>query len=112
MHVAYQDIEPGHRVANEFCVDLLAAALHGHRQTHAVAADGRSATVTNDDGLAVRLELGPGCRFSDGVTTPLDAPTADSLRLHRVLTDDLEIVAPDGGDFPTGSCCRSAGLCP
>ena len=48
VHVAYQDVEPGHRVANEFCVDLLAAALHGHRQTHAVAADGRSATVTND----------------------------------------------------------------
>ena len=42
---------------------------------------------------------GPGCGFSDGVTTPMDAPTADSLRLHRVLTDDLEIVAPDGGDF-------------
>ena len=60
VHVAYRDTEPGHRVANEFCVDLLAAALHGHRQTHAVAADGRSATVTNDDGLAVRLELGRG----------------------------------------------------
>jgi len=99
VHVAYQDVEPGHRVANEFCVDLLAAALHGRRQAHAVGADGRSATVTNDDGLSVRVELGPGCRFSDGVTTPADAPTADSLRLHRVLTDDLEIVAPDGGEF-------------
>ena len=99
VHVAYRDTEPGHRVANEFCVDLLAAALHGRRQTHAVAPDGRSATVTNDDGLTVRLELGRGCRFADGVTTPMDAPTADSLRLHRVLTDDLEIVAPDGGDF-------------
>ena len=94
VHVAYRGTEPGHRVANEFCVDLLAAALDGHRQRHTVAADGRSATVTNDDGLSVRLDLGPGCRFSDGVTTPADAPTADSLRLHRVLTDDLEIVAP------------------
>ena len=99
VHVDYQDVEPGHRVANEFCVDLLAAALHGHRQTHAVAADGRSATVTNTDGLGVRIELGSGCRFSDGVTTPMDVPTADSLRLHRVLTDDLEIIAPDGGAF-------------
>ena len=89
----------GHRIANEFCVDLLAAALHGHRQTHAVAADENSATVTNTDGLGVRIELGPGCRFSDAVTTRVDAPTADSLRLHRVLTDDLEIVAPEGGDF-------------
>jgi hypothetical protein len=99
VHVAYRDTEPGHRVANEFCVDLLAAALLGRRQAHAVAEDGRSATVTNDDGLAVRLELGRGCQFADGVTTPMGAPTADSLRLHRVLTDDLEIVAPDGGDF-------------
>jgi hypothetical protein len=99
VHVAYRGTEPGHRVANEFCVDLLAAALDGHRQRHTVAADGCSATVTNDDGLSVRLELGSGCRFSDGVTTPADAPTADSLRLHRVLTDDLELVAPDGGDF-------------
>jgi hypothetical protein len=86
-------------VSNEFCVDLLAAALRGRRQAHAVAADGRSATVTNDDGLAVRLELGPNCRFTDGVVAPADAPTVDSLRLHRVLTDDLEIVAPDGGEF-------------
>jgi hypothetical protein len=97
VNVHYEGTRPGHRVANEFCVDLLAAALHGRRQAHAVAADGRSATVTNDDGLAVRLELGPGCAFSAGVTaTEL---TTDSLRLHRVLTDDLEIVAPDGGDF-------------
>ena len=29
----------------------------------------------------------------------MDVPTADSLRLHRVLTDDLEIIAPDGGAF-------------
>jgi hypothetical protein len=47
----------------------------------------------------VRIELGPGCRFSDAVATPMDVPTADSLRLHRVLTDDLEIIVPDGGDF-------------
>ena len=99
VNVRYEGTLPGHRVANEFCVDLLAAALHGRRQRPAVAADGRSATVTNDDGLAVRLELGPGCEFSAGVLTPPDAPTADSLRLHRVLTDDLEILAPDGGGF-------------
>jgi hypothetical protein len=98
LRISYQGTEPGHRVANEFCVDLLAATMNGRRQRHEVAEDGRSAVVTNDD-LQVRLELGPGCRFSDGVTTPADAPTADSLRLHRVLTDDLEIVAPEGGDF-------------
>ena len=60
VHVAYQDVEPGHRVANEFCVDLLAAALHGHRQTHAVAADGRSATVTNTTASACGSSSGRG----------------------------------------------------
>ncbi len=100
VHVAYRDTEPGHRVANEFCVDLLAAALHGRRQTHAVAPDGRSATVTNDDGLSVRVVLESDCTFSAAAAaTPLDAPTADHLRLHRVMTDNLEIVATDGGDF-------------
>jgi hypothetical protein len=99
VHVEYRDTAPGHRVANEFCVDLLAAALHGRRQAHDVAADGRSATVTNEDGLTVRLELGDGCTFSDAACAPLHPPSVDSLRLHRVMTDDLEIVAPDGGDF-------------
>ncbi len=99
VHVEYRDTRPGHRIANEFCVDLLASALLGRRQTHAVATDGRSATVSNDDGLSVRLELGPGCVFSAATSTPLETPTADSLRLHRVMTDALEVVAPDGGDF-------------
>jgi hypothetical protein len=99
VHVEYRSTRPGHRVANELCVDLLRAALHGRRQTPAIAADRRSGTVTNDDGLAVRIELGTGCEFSDAACAPLDPPTAESLRLHRVMTDNLEIVAPDGGDF-------------
>ena len=47
----------------------------------------------------MRLELGDGCTFSDAARAPLDPPTVDSLRLHRVMTDDLEIVAAEGGDF-------------
>ena len=99
VHVAYRDTRPGHRVANEFCVDLRAAALEGQRQTHAVADDGLSATVTNKAGLAVTVELGAGCAFSAATRLPLEPPTVESLRLHRVMTDDLEIVAPAGGDF-------------
>jgi hypothetical protein len=95
VHVEYADTRPGHRIANEFCVDLLAAALHGTRQNHEVADDGRSATVTNDAGLAVRLELGGGCAFTEAAGTPI-GPT-EALRLHRVMTDNLEIVATDGG---------------
>ena len=45
VHVGYQGTKPGHRVANEFCVDLHAAALQGRRQAAAVSADRRTATV-------------------------------------------------------------------
>jgi hypothetical protein len=99
VHVAYTGTLPGHRVANEFCVDLWAAAMQGRRQTATVAPDGRSAEVVNEAGLAVRLELGSGCEFSAAARAPQDEPTVETLRLHRVMTDDLEIVAPDGGDF-------------
>jgi hypothetical protein len=99
VHVTYRGTRPGHRVANELCVDVLASALHGCRQAPAVAADGRSATVTNQAGLTVGVQLDPGCVFTDAVGAPLDPPTVESLRLHRVMTDNLKIVAPDGGDF-------------
>jgi hypothetical protein len=73
--------------------------MQGRRQTATVAADGRSAEVVGGPGLAVRVELGQGCEFSAAVRAPLDPPTVETLRVHRVMTDDLEIVAPDGGDF-------------
>jgi hypothetical protein len=96
VHVEYEDTRPGHRVANEFCVDLRAAALDGRRQSTTVDADGRGAAVTNDAGLAVRVELDGGCVFSPGLAA---GDGVEARRLHRVMTDDLEIVAPDGGDF-------------
>jgi hypothetical protein len=99
VHVSYTGTLPGHRVANEFCVDLWAAAMQGKRQTATVAADGRSAQVENEAGLAVRLELGTGCEFSAAVRAPQDPATVETLRVHRVMTDDLEIVARNGGDF-------------
>ena len=44
---------------------------------------------------------GSSPRFSSSraARAPHDRPTVATLRLHRVMTDDLEIVAPDGGDF-------------
>jgi hypothetical protein len=98
VHVTYRDTRPGHRVANEFCVDLWASAMDGQRQTHTVASDGASAEVSNGT-LAVRVELGGNCEFSSATRAPLDPPTVASLRVHRVMTDDLEIVCPAGGDF-------------
>jgi hypothetical protein len=99
VHVEYRDARPGHRVANEFCVDLLGSALHGVRQRPGVDADQGGASVTNDDGLAVRVELGTGCELSAATRAPLTPPSVDSLRLHRVMTDNVEIVAPEGGSF-------------
>jgi hypothetical protein len=99
VYVTYRDTRPGHLVANEFCVDLLAAAMRGQGQTYTVSAEQRSATLANQAGLAVQVELGQGCAFTEPVPAPPDRPTVDTLRLHRVMTDDVEIVAPDGGDF-------------
>jgi hypothetical protein len=79
-------------------VDLRAAALDGRRQSTTVDPDGRGAAVTNDAGLAVRVELDAGCAFSAGLTAA-DGDGVEARRLHRVMTDDLEIVAPDGGGF-------------
>jgi hypothetical protein len=96
VHVDYAGTRPGHTVTNEFCVDLLTAAMGGQRQTTAV--DASSATVSSGS-LAVRVEPAGGCAFSAATLAPVDPPTVATLRLHRVLTDVVEIVAPDGGDF-------------
>ena len=49
VHVGYRGTKPRHRVANEFCVDLHAAALRGRRQSATVDPDGRTATVRQAD---------------------------------------------------------------
>lgn len=113
VHVAYSATRPGHRVANEFCVDLHAAALSGRRQRVELDPDGRSATVRQAEAthnweqdpprdaepLRVRVRLGAGCEFSAATLARPDEPTVETLRLHRVMTDNVEIVAPDGGEF-------------
>jgi hypothetical protein len=113
VRVRYQGTRPGHRVANEFCVDLHAAALQGRRQAAEVGPDGRTATVRQAETpfnweqqparsparLEVEVRLGAGCAFSATTCTPLEPPTVEKLRLHRVMTDNVEIVAPDGGEF-------------
>ncbi len=96
VRVSYADTRPGHLVANEFCVDLWAAAVRGQRQSARV--HGSTATVTNDAGLAVTVELGAGCAFSAATRLPSDPPTVETLRLHRVMTDTVEVVGL-GGSF-------------
>lgn len=84
VRIAYAGTAPGHRVANEFCVDLHAAALRGVRQAGVVDHD--RATVSNADGLAATVVLGSGCAFAGPPT-------------HRVMTDTVEVVATGGGTF-------------
>ena len=49
--------------------------------------------------LAVRVRLGAGCAFTPATGASLDPPDVAALRLHRVMTDTMEVVAPDGGAF-------------
>jgi hypothetical protein len=94
VRVSYTDTRPGHLVANEFCVDLWAAAVRGQRQAPQV--QDRTARVTNDAGIAVTVRLGAGCDFSAATLLPSEPPTVESLRLHRVMTDNIEIVGRGG----------------
>ena len=107
VRVRYTDVTQGHVVANEFCVDLWSAALRGTTQTRSIAADRRSIMLTNGT-PAVEVTLGSGCVFSKATLAPLIPPTSETLRLHRVMTDTLEIVAPEGGDFDFTIVLRSS----
>jgi hypothetical protein len=99
VQIAYQGTEPGHLVANELSVDLWSAAIQGQRQTRTVSTDGRTVTVSNGPRLAADVTLGRSCEFSRATLAPLNPPTVETLRLHRVMTDNVEILAPGGGDF-------------
>ncbi len=91
--VAYTGVRPGHLVANEFCVDLWTAMIHGTQLERRVSAE--VATVSLGE-ATVTLTPGLGCVFSDD-TMATSGPAL--LRLHRVLTDRFDVVCPAGGDF-------------
>jgi hypothetical protein len=97
VHVTYRNVREGHLVSNEFCVDLWSAVMAGQRQLHST--NGAAAQVINTARVAVRVELGSGCEFSPATRTPLVPATVESLRVHRVMTDDIQVVCPGGGDF-------------
>jgi hypothetical protein len=90
--IAYSGTRPGHLVANEFCVDLWRAMVHGDQLVRAVTPDAGTVSL---GGATVTITPGPGCGFSDD-TVETDAR---GLAARRVLTDRFDIVCPDGGDF-------------
>ena len=73
--------------------------LCGNQQRKSVT--GGAVTLTNA-GAAVTVTLISGCQF-DVCATHVPAAGVSAPRdwgaLHRVLTDDLRIVCPEGGSF-------------
>jgi hypothetical protein len=99
--VDYDRAPPGHRVANEFCIDVRRALTGDPVQQRR---SGRTwVEVSAPGGAGARVTAAAGCRV-DGVsrlTDPDAARAAGQLaefrRLHRVLTDAVVVECPDGG---------------
>jgi hypothetical protein len=95
LNVSYFGVEAGHVSANEFCVDLLSGLMLGAvntRQQPDAQTVVLSQPAPNSPTIAVRL--GANARFSDDTLAG-----ADNLRLHRVLTDCIEVESVAAGDF-------------
>jgi hypothetical protein len=96
--IRYFDTQADHIVANEFCIDVNGSVMFAKRNRRAQI-EANQIEIANDDGLAIRLELLDNCIF-----------TQDTLqgernrRLHRVLTDCLELTTRDGGNFSYRIC--------
>ena len=103
--VHYEQAPPGHLVGNEFCVDVHAGLTGGGFQQKWSDADGRTVIFQGPRGGRVSLTAGPGCELtaasllSDLATARTRHAAADYLRLHRVLTDAVEIRCRAGGSF-------------
>jgi hypothetical protein len=96
--VSYTGVQPGHLVANEFCVDLWTAMMEGALLSRHVGQSGGTITMPAI-GATVTVEPGPGCTFSHDTGATMHDRSDRYLRGHRVLTDRLDLVCPAGGSF-------------
>jgi hypothetical protein len=63
--VSYTGVAPGHLVANEFCVDLWTATMHGAPLTRRLAATAGRLTLADGSGaVGVTVEPRDNCEFS------------------------------------------------
>jgi hypothetical protein len=105
LEVRYEDAPAGHLVGNEFCLDVRAALTTGAFQQRARDPDWSAFRLTGPGGLHVTLTPGDGCRLTapafvhDIAGAAAQGIAEDWLRLHRVLTDAVELACPDGGAF-------------
>lgn len=91
--IEYFDTEAGHVVANELCGDVYRALLHG--ETNRRTCSERSIVVHNHQGGRATVTLpDAGCVF-----TPETLEGEGNRRLHRVMTDCIEVMASSGGNF-------------
>ncbi len=93
LFIDYFDTSPGHIVANEFTMDLFRGIMYGERNVRKVPNE-NTIELSNTNGLKVTITLISNCQFNK------DTLQGDkNLRLHRVLTDCIEIENPKGGNF-------------
>lgn len=98
IEIRYFGVQKGHVVANEFCVDLNDSIMLAKRQNSNIV-DQNTIDILNKDGVSVRLELLSNCMFTEETLFREPSSREPSKRLHRVMTDCLELTTQNGGDF-------------
>ena len=103
--VTYSGVAAGHRVGNEFSVDLR-AAMSG-RGFHTRTVDPAAGTATFKGAKGGSVTITPGAKRHLSAESLLASPEeaeeqgrpVDFLRLHRVLTDAVVVECENDGDF-------------
>lgn len=100
--ISYEDVEPGHQVANEFSPDL-ERLLNGEPGVVKQSRGHRSMSVTGPRNVTLTLALGENCSFLPGASATV-MPSDRRLwgeygRLNRIMSTDLRLVCKEGGDF-------------
>jgi hypothetical protein len=103
--IRYEHVPPGHRVGNEFCLDVHAAMAKGEFHSRTSERNSRKFRLTGPGGLQVTLTARTGCELAPTAFVH-DLETAigqgigeDWQRLHRVMTDAVELTCLPGGAF-------------
>ena len=94
VQIRYSGAAADHVTANEFCVDLYSGLMRAAWCTRRTPDQRTIHLASADGGLTVTVRLGNNCQFS---AATLEGPA--NLRLHRALTDCIEVESSQGGDF-------------
>lgn len=89
----YYGTSPGHITANEFSMDLFSNLMFNKKNIRSMP-NPSTIRLENAAGLTVDLSLAGNCAFSEHT---LEGDK--NLRLHRTLTDSIEVECQNGGDF-------------